>query len=68
MSHSRHRRIQGGQGAVAPQGARKWHKINIFQDIRRKQRDIDLEKFGLYYLVGSKEAKPDAFSEIGVPF
>ena len=34
-------------------------------DITRKQSNFYLEKFGLYYLVGSKEAKPDEFSEIG---
>ena len=29
---------------------------------------ILFRKFGLYYLVGSKEAKSDEFSEMGVPF
>ena len=33
----------------------------------KKQKEFLVRNFGLYYLVGSKEAKSDEFSEIGVP-
>ena len=60
--------FRGGHVVMAPQSARILHKIDIFLDITRKQSNLYLEKFGLYYLVGSKEAKSDEFPEIGVPF
>ena len=46
---AKHRRIQreGAQGH-GPQIARKWHKMDIFLDIARKQSNFYLEKFGLY--------------------
>ena len=55
---------------MPPKAPEKWQKIDIFLDITRKQRISYLEKIGLrvYYLVGSKEAKSDELSEIGVPF
>ena len=52
---------RGGHGAMLPpQSARKWHKIDTFLGIIIKQRNFHWEKFGLYYMIGSKEAKSEA--------
>ena len=57
----------GTKRGHAPQRARKWHKIDTFLDITRKQNNFYSYKFGLHYLLGQKQAKSDFFSEIGVP-
>ena len=56
--------LKGGSMAAKrshapPQSSRKWHKINIFLDITRKQSSFYLFKLGLYYLLGRQEAKSD---------
>ena len=51
-----------------PQIARKLNKINILLDLTRKQSSFWLQKIGLYYLLGLKQAKSDYFSEIGYLF
>ena len=56
-----------GPNVATPKSARKWHKIVIFLDITRQQSSAYWQKFGLYYLLGRKQAKSDCFSEIGVP-
>ena len=46
------------------QRARKWHKINIFLDIAWKHCNFYLSMFGLYYLLGHKQARSAYISEI----
>ena len=53
--------------APHPQIARKWHKIDTFLVITRKQSNFYSYKFDLHYLIGRKQAKSDYFSEIGIP-
>ena len=57
------------RGHAPPQkSTRKWHKIDKFLDIRRKQSNFYSLKFGLCYLLGHKQAISHYFSNIGVPF
>ena len=46
--------------------SQKWHKNDILLGITRKQSKFYL-KIGVYYLLGSKQAKSDYFSQIGAP-
>ena len=67
-SHHLQRRIQGGQTQPYSlhllQSARKWHKINTFLDITRKQSNFCVYKIGFYYLLGRRQAKSDYVSEM----
>ena len=55
-----------GPNVAKPQSFRKWQTIDIFLDIKRNQRNFLILKFGLYYLLGRKQAKSDYFSETGI--
>ena len=57
---------------MTPKGPKNGTKLTYFWTLQENKKQFLFRKAwfipNLYYLVGSIEAKPDKFSEIGVPF